>query len=109
MTTQTERPSSSTRPPGERACGKGRHNTRARTHTHTHTHMRAHTHTHNPRSYNVYDLESYRLLHALPAAGLRDVRMSGALLAAVRGGAPGESALRVEVISAENGQVGAAF
>ena len=47
------------------------------------------TTTHPLRSsYKVYDLASYRLLHALPAAGVRDVKMSGQLLVAVGDAAP---------------------
>lgn len=55
-----------------------------------------------PRSYRVFDLASYRLLHALPAAGVADVKMSGGLLLAVR--EAGAGVLPLEVYSAENGQ-----
>lgn len=64
--------------------------------------------THNPahithRRYKVYDLATYSLLHALPSAGVTDVKMSGRLLLAVR--APGPQGLPLEAHSAENGQV----
>jgi len=54
--------------------------------------------------YKVFDLSDYRLLHALPSAGVRDVKMSGQLLAVVKG--PGKQGLPLELVSAENGQVG---
>ncbi len=67
------------------------------------TNGKALIHNSNSGCYKVFDLVDYRLLHALPSAGVRDMKMSGRLLAVIKW--PGKDGLPLEVVSSENGQV----